>query len=615
MNLEDQTSKQNRQHYMSLKHSRHLARPAEHDERLSGSTMNRVERAKQEWEATVDALPELICLVDERLQVLRVNRTVETWDLYDVTKVKGRPIHELLHAGCTNPSCELNTFLEEAAVQAGRRAYSEKEIFDPILQRHIRIRTQPVLSGRNLGDSTMVVLIRDITDRKQAEQALRRYTQRLETFNQIGQAILAATSPQEIAQAALTHLRQLVPCVWVNVMHFDLEAQGMVVTAVDSRHETRLSTGAMLPLSIHRPFSDDAGDSLVLIEDLAQQSEPSILEKILLSEQIRSYLSVPLVVDNMIIGSLNVGADKPGVWSEEDVSIVREVADLLAIATRQALLNRQLQQTNLELQQALDAKSEMIRNVSHELRTPLSIIKGYTSMLQEEAVGPLTVEQKDALEMVDTQGDRLYFMVTRLLSLQSLDKDALKKSTVHLEALLQEIVCTWRQRAAKAGIELRLDLVPDIPVLQADPNFLTQVFYNLLENAIKFSGYGGTVHIRLDREKDHLVASVADEGIGIPSKELEFIFDRFHQVNRGLNRSYRGMGIGLALCKAVIKAHDGRIWAESEGLGSGSVFYVSLPFEDKYRTRYETGSLLKKAALDEDPCDMPMQSHPAIDIK
>ncbi len=128
-----------------------------------------------------------------------------------------------------------------------------------------------------------------------------------------------------------------------------------------------------------------------------------------------------------------------------------------------------------------------------------------------------------------------------------------------------------------AKVEVRWEVAPDLSLLMADPDLLGQVVVNLLDNALKFSPGGGVVTVRAWPEGDEVIIAVSDQGIGIPPDKLGRIFERFYQVDGSTSRRFGGMGIGLALCKAIVEAHGGRIWAESAGEGQGSTFYVALP--------------------------------------
>ncbi len=244
-------------------------------------------------------------------------------------------------------------------------------------------------------------------------------------------------------------------------------------------------------------------------------------------------------------------------------------------------MQRRIKEQTEELQAALSAKDEMIANVSHELRTPLTLINGYVQLMKDGVLGSLTAEQERAVKVMYRQGERLAFMIDRLLMLQRISPDVLQRVILDLDLWLQQTVQPWEVRVAGTGIQLRLEVSSPLPPVQADPNFLGHVVENLLDNAVKFSPNGGVVQVRAWAERDQVIIAVSDQGIGIPPDKVGRVFERFYQVDGSMSRRFGGMGIGLALCKAIVAAHGGRIWAESEGEGRGSTFYVALPLESR----------------------------------
>jgi PAS domain S-box-containing protein len=159
----------------SLTHGRHGDEGMQNDNsalvrQTSDDLFEKVERAKREWESTVDSLPDLVCLIDRNGCVLRANRIIEEWQLGRVDLVKGRRLHDLLHPECNDPQCYCDLLLRRSITHAAQGGPVHQEAFDPILKRHVHIHTHPVRSGDDEIASTIVVVVRDVTERKQIEQ-------------------------------------------------------------------------------------------------------------------------------------------------------------------------------------------------------------------------------------------------------------------------------------------------------------------------------------------------------------------------------------------------------------------------------------------------------------
>jgi signal transduction histidine kinase len=445
--------------------------------------------------------------------------------------------------------------------------------------RHLLISARPVISAKANLPSATVVVFRDITVQKQNEEAVQHYTARLEAMNAMQRAILAAQTPEEIALAALTRLRQLVPFRQARLILFNTNAQDCLILTADANGETHLrpfhsSPNASLRLGGTRRLSNS-----FVVSDLAELGSLSGFELQLLNEGVRSYANIPLLSEANLLGALILGAGRPDSFDNEQLAIAREIGALLTIATRQAQLHRQLQHTNLELQHALRSKEELLQNVSHELRTPLSLIYGYTTLLDSDDLGPLAAEQKQAVQIMLQHADRLRFMVDRLVMLRTLEAQNLQRLPLQLTEWLPRQVGRWQEKVAldSRNIQIKLDLPASVPVLQFDPEAVQQVIDNLLDNAVKFSLPHSEIVVRVKAGGGAVIIAVQDQGIGLAQHQLTQVFEQFYQVDGGRTRQYGGMGIGLALCRAFVEAHGGRIWAESTGEGQGSTFFVALP--------------------------------------
>jgi len=222
-------------------------------------------------------------------------------------------------------------------------------------------------------------------------------------------------------------------------------------------------------------------------------------------------------------------------------------------------------------------KTELLGTVSHELRTPLGSIKGYATTLLTHGSKLRKDEQREFLEIIDSEADRLRDLIENLLDLSRLEAGVLRidRDLVRLGATAREVL--RKVQLATPNHELALDWPTEDPLVNADQKRIYQVIQNLLTNAVKYSPNGGCITLSACIKRHELVISVADQGLGMPAMELDRIFDRFHRIQTDVSRGIGGTGLGLAICKGLVEAHGGRIWAESAGEGEGSTFRLSLP--------------------------------------
>lgn len=238
-----------------------------------------------------------------------------------------------------------------------------------------------------------------------------------------------------------------------------------------------------------------------------------------------------------------------------------------------------LQREQIERLQEIDRiKGDFLNAATHELRTPVSAIMGYAEFLLDRFGGPLTDEQLDFVTQIERGAKRLARLVDDLLDFAKLEagRFALSIQETDLVGLLREEIACCRPLAAEAEVELVLSDGVEALALPIDPHRIGQVVLNIVGNAIKFSPKGAKVLIVVEDGAQEAVVSVQDSGIGIAEDDLAKIFDKFFQVDRTLRRMRGGVGLGLAISKALVEAHGGRIWAQSE-LGVGSTFSFSLP--------------------------------------
>lgn len=227
------------------------------------------------------------------------------------------------------------------------------------------------------------------------------------------------------------------------------------------------------------------------------------------------------------------------------------------------------------LRQLETIRQDFIHNVSHELRTPLASLKALAETLIDGALDDPPAARKFLLNM-ETEVDSLSLMVSELLELSRIESGRvpLKMERVMPCELLARVEERLRLQADRAGLQINIICDEETPPVLADSSRLEQVLVNLLHNSIKFTPESGYIALQANRDVDKVVFSVADTGIGIPSTDMNRIFERFYKIDRA--RRSGGTGLGLAIARHLVEAHGGQIWADSIE-GQGSTFYFTIP--------------------------------------
>jgi signal transduction histidine kinase len=269
-----------------------------------------------------------------------------------------------------------------------------------------------------------------------------------------------------------------------------------------------------------------------------------------------------------------------------DQAVTEQIIQLRnALEDANRFLEHRVEERTAELQEALRKLSELnqmkanfVANISHELRTPLTHVKGYLELMSTGALGPLSADQKNAMQVSQRATGRLESLIDSLIlfSVAARGEMTLHLKPVNLNTVAEEIINNARSKALDRNVTLNFDIHPDIRLVQADEEKISSVIFQLIDNAIKFTPAGGQVNLSIEKESDTLVnVRVADTGIGIPSNRLEEVFEPFHQLDASSTRRYGGTGLGLALVKEIVSAHGSVINVKSEE-GKGSIFSFLL---------------------------------------
>jgi signal transduction histidine kinase/DNA-binding response OmpR family regulator/ABC-type sugar transport system substrate-binding protein len=291
-------------------------------------------------------------------------------------------------------------------------------------------------------------------------------------------------------------------------------------------------------------------------------------------EQPSSLALIPLVHQSGQLGFAVFGTEHFDLYG----AIVQQIAGAIntALLYKQAIEGRQL------AEEANWMKSRFLSTISHELRTPLNLIVGLSSMMlseSDDSDSPLAESTHKDIERIYAYSQHLGGLIGDVIDLAASDGGLLRLNFdyVDLAQALRMVAESGNQLTTNKGLSWKADLPESGPVVWGDPTRLRQVVLNLINNAIKFTSAGG-VSLSLEQDKDWVTITIRDTGLGIAIEEQESIFDEFWQSKRSVARGYGGLGLGLAITKRLVDAHNGIIEVNSSGKeGEGSTFSISLP--------------------------------------
>ncbi|MBM3132310.1 MAG: PAS domain S-box protein, partial [Chloroflexi bacterium] len=388
----------------------------------------------------------------------------------------------------------------------------------------------------NTGIRGTLTIIRDITERRKAEAALKESeTKYRQLFESISDVVYSVDTEFRILSVS--------PSVREILGYAPEEIIGKRFT------DTNLLTGEDLKLAAEDTLRVLAGEEVIRTYKFIAKDG---------SIRIGEAKGTPLIREGQTIGTIAVARDiterKRAEEREKEAEKLREIDRM---------------------------RTDLLANVSHELRTPLTTIKGYATMLTEYPDKLKSEEKTRYLEAIERSSDRLNELIDSLLDMSRIDAGMLR-----IDRRPSEILPILQQAAAEAQVRSPTHVIvtnvpSQLPMARFDPRRIRQVMDNIIDNAIKYSPKGTTIRVEATRSESNLQVSVSDQGVGIPAAELERVFDRMYRVKRDATARVAGVGLGLSICRGVVDAHGGKIWMESvEGQGSTCFFTLPLDTEE-----------------------------------
>ncbi len=405
--------------------------------------------------------------------------------------------------------------------------------------------------------------------------ALRAAVQQLSALAEISVQLNATLDINQLLQYIIHEAQRLLDCEGASILLYDPQKKDLFFAAVSGSssaqlHNLRVPINSSLAGKIFRQ------NRVIMVHN--PQASPDHYDQIARKHNftISSLLGVPLSIRGQPIGVLEAINKRHGKFGEEDGGLLSIMASQAAVAIQNARMVQALQKAYDEIQEVEHLKSVMLALAAHELRTPLVSIIGYAAFIEEESHGEIAEFARN----IQHSAERMNKIVEDISALANLNQRG-QSSEVQAHALapiVNQVVASLKPAVEEKAHQIRLALSPQASPVLCNASQLNLALKNILHNAIRFTPKGGRIEIGARREKngEYALIWVRDNGIGLKKEHLEKIFTEFYQVEDHLTRQHGGLGVGLSIARALIRAQGGTVWAQSEGLNKGATFYIRL---------------------------------------
>jgi signal transduction histidine kinase len=404
----------------------------------------------------------------------------------------------------------------------------------------------------------------------------------LKALGEVSQAVSSTLDLQTVLATIVARAVQLSGTTGGVIYEYDEATQEFHLRATHGTEEELVQALRAAPVRLGEGAAGRAAATRapVQVTDILDERQYGVtrFRTILARLGYRSLLSVPLLLEQRIMGALTVWRQETGAFTPEVVNLLQTFATQSVLAIQNARLFREIADKSQQLEAASRHKSEFLANMSHELRTPLNAIIGFSEVLLERMFGEVNEKQTEYLQDILSSGQHLLSLINDILDLSKIEAGRMELALApfHFPSALENAVTLLKERAGRHGIALTLDVDPRLGELVGDERKIKQILLNLLSNAVKFTPEGGRITLKAVLTDGSVQISVSDTGVGIAPEDQEAIFEEFRQVGSDEGRKREGTGLGLTLTKKFVEMHGGKIWVESE-VGTGSTFTFSLP--------------------------------------
>jgi GAF domain-containing protein len=409
---------------------------------------------------------------------------------------------------------------------------------------------------------------------------LTRSVDQLTALGEISQAVSSTLDVETVLDTIVSRASQLAGAEGCAIYEYDAGEQVFHVRATHGIDPALVDTMRAMPFHKGEGVMGRATERREPIQ-VADIAVPGVYQSrvrdVLVGAGYRAALSVPLLREEEIIGSLSLLRKMRGEYSPEVVEVLKTFATQSALAIQNARLFREIADKSRQLEAASRHKSEFLANMSHELRTPLNAIIGFSEVLVDRMFGELNEKQDEYLKDIYASGQHLLSLINDILDLSKIEagRMELEATDFDLPGAIDNALILVRERASRRGITLGHSVDERLGPIRGDERKVKQVLLNLLSNALKFTPEGGRIDVSAGVRDGAALVSVKDTGVGIAPEDQEAVFEEFRQVGTA-DKKVEGTGLGLTLSRKFIELHGGKIWVTST-VGAGSTFTFTLP--------------------------------------